>query len=84
MSKRLNPGEEPGASAASANPMGRVGRMRNCRTFATFLMADGCEWLTGETIVMDGAEALATGGNFYELRHWSDADWQRRAKRSRR
>jgi hypothetical protein len=25
---------------------------------------------------MDGAQALATGGNFYELREWSDAQWQ--------
>jgi hypothetical protein len=24
---------------------------------------------------MDGAQALATGGNFYELRQWSDAQW---------
>jgi hypothetical protein len=24
---------------------------------------------------MDGGQALATGGNFYELRDWSDADW---------
>ena len=25
---------------------------------------------------MDGAHALATGGNFYELRKWSDSDWK--------
>ena len=25
---------------------------------------------------MDGANALASGGNFYELRSWSDADWK--------
>ena len=24
---------------------------------------------------MDGAQALAMGGNFYQLREWSDADW---------
>ena len=61
------PGAEPGASAAR-NPMGRVGRMEELQNLATFLMSDGCEWLSGETIAMDGAEALATGGNFYELR----------------
>ncbi len=32
-------------------------------------------WINGETIAMDGGQALATGGNFYELRDWSDADW---------
>jgi hypothetical protein len=25
---------------------------------------------------MDGGQSLATGGNFYELRHWSDAQWR--------
>ena len=25
---------------------------------------------------MDGGNALATGGNFYELREWSDDEWQ--------
>ena len=25
--------------------------------------------------MMDGANALANGGNFYELRQWSDGDW---------
>ena len=25
---------------------------------------------------MDGAQALATGGNFYELRKWGDAEWK--------
>ena len=39
-------------------------------------MSDGCDWLSGETIAMDGAQALATGGNFYELRKWGDAEWQ--------
>ena len=49
---------------------------RNCRISAAFLMSDGCQWLNGETIVMDGAAALATGGNFYELRRWGDAEWK--------
>jgi hypothetical protein len=25
---------------------------------------------------MDGGNALATGGNFYELRDWNESDWQ--------
>jgi NAD(P)-dependent dehydrogenase (short-subunit alcohol dehydrogenase family) len=75
MSKRLMPGAEPGASAAR-NPMGRVGRMEELQNLATFLMSDGCAWLSGETIVMDGAEAMATGGNFYELRRWGDSEWK--------
>lgn len=76
MSKRLNPGEEPGAQTKKFNPQGRVGEMRELQNLATFLMAPGqCDWLTGQSIMMDGGQALATGGNFYELRQWSDADW---------
>ena len=44
---------------------------------ATFLMApQQCDWLTGQSITMSGGDALANGGNFYELRRWSDANWQ--------
>src|SRR5678815_3330836 len=77
MSKRLNPGEEPGARSKAKNPMARPGRMSELQNLSTFLMAPAlCDWLTGQSIFMDGANALATGGNFYELRGWSDADWQ--------
>jgi NAD(P)-dependent dehydrogenase (short-subunit alcohol dehydrogenase family) len=76
MSKRLNPGEKPGERTARRNPMGRVGTMEELQNLATFLLSDGCRWLSGETIAMDGADALATGGNFFELREWGDAQWQ--------
>jgi len=73
--KRLNPGGAPGARTERINPMGRVGRMEELQNLATFLVSDGCDWLTGQTIALDGAQSLATGGNFYELRHWTDAQW---------
>ncbi len=77
MSKRLNPGEEPGARSRENNPMARPGTFAELQNLATFLMAPGqCDWLTGQSIMMDGGSALATGGNFYGLRAWSDADWQ--------
>jgi NAD(P)-dependent dehydrogenase (short-subunit alcohol dehydrogenase family) len=77
MSKRLNPGEEPGERSRQNNPMARPGQMIELQRLACFLMAPGqCDWLTGQSIMMDGGNALATGGNFYELRQWSDADWQ--------
>ena len=74
MSKRLMLGE--GLGTKDANPFGRVGRMEELQNLAAFLLSDGCEWLTGETIAMDGAQALATGANFYELRKWGDAEWK--------
>ena len=44
---------------------------------ATFLMADGVEWLTGQVITIDGGNALATGDNFYGYRSHGDEDWAR-------
>ena len=76
--KRLRPGGGFGDSA-QVNPMRRVGRMEELQNLATFLMADGCEWLTGETIAIDGAGYLATGSGAYftELDKLSDADWEK-------
>ncbi len=76
MSKRLNPGEQPGARSARINPMGRAGKLEELQNLATFLMSDGCDWLNGQAIMMDGGGHLATGGNFYELRNWSQQQWQ--------
>jgi NAD(P)-dependent dehydrogenase (short-subunit alcohol dehydrogenase family) len=77
MSKRLSPGDEPGARSRERNPMARPGEMTELANLASFLLARGqCDWLTGQVIAMDGGHALATGGNFYELREWSDADWR--------
>ena len=77
MSKRLNPGEEPGARSKERNPMARPGTFEELQNIATFLMAPGqCDWLTGQSIMMDGGNALANGSGFYELRHWTDAQWK--------
>src|SRR4051812_12289252 len=75
MSKRIKPGDEAGARTKAQNPMGRVGRMEELQNLAVFLISGGCDWINGETIAMDGGQALAMGGNFYQLRDWSDADW---------
>jgi NAD(P)-dependent dehydrogenase (short-subunit alcohol dehydrogenase family) len=77
MSARLNPGQTVEERGAAKNPTGRIGRMEELRNLATFLVADGCEWLTGQTIALDGAAYLAGSGGFFDLREWSDADWQR-------
>jgi len=76
--QRLRPGEGFDKSS-SLNPMRRVGRMAELQNLAAFLMADGCEWLTGETIAIDGAGYLATGaaGYYLELDKLTDADWER-------
>src|SRR5215212_1557113 len=75
MSKRIKPGDEAGARTKAQNPMGRVGTMEESQTLAVFLISGGCAWINGETLAMDGAQALAMGGNLYQLRDWSDDDW---------
>ena len=76
--KRLRPGGGF-KDSSETNPMRRIGRMEELQNLATFLMADGCEWLTGETIAIDGGGYLATGsgGYFTELDKLSDADWEK-------
>ncbi len=76
--KRLRPGAGFDDSS-QLNPMRRVGRMEELQNLATFLMADGCEWLTGETIAIDGGGYLATGaaGYYVALDKLTDADWER-------
>ena len=75
-SKRLRP-DGRFEDANERNPMRRIGEMPELQNLATFLMADGCEWLTGETIAIDGAGYLANGGSFADLDKLSDADWER-------
>jgi NAD(P)-dependent dehydrogenase (short-subunit alcohol dehydrogenase family) len=79
--ERLNPGSMRGAAmgtedgSAAGNPMGRVGQMHELRNLAVFLMADGCDYLTGETINLDGGAYLAGGGNFSQLSKLGDSEW---------
>jgi NAD(P)-dependent dehydrogenase (short-subunit alcohol dehydrogenase family) len=82
MSKRLSPGEEPGARSKERNPMSRPGTFEELQHLATFLMAPGqCDWLTGQSIMMDGGNALANGSGFYDLRNWSDTQWREARER---
>ncbi|MDB4135188.1 SDR family oxidoreductase [Gammaproteobacteria bacterium] len=73
--ERLNPNGEDG-SVMGENPMGRVGEMLELQNLATFLMADGCEYLTGQTIAIDGAQYLTGGGTFSNLSKLSEDDWE--------
>jgi len=76
--KRLRPGGRF-EDDSQMNPMRRVGRMEELQNLATFLMADGCEWLTGQTVAIDGAGYLGTGAAAYylQLDKLTDADWDK-------
>jgi NAD(P)-dependent dehydrogenase (short-subunit alcohol dehydrogenase family) len=75
--ERLNPssagsGQAPTRSAG----MARNGEMYELANLATFLMADGCDYLTGQTIAIDGGMHLAAGGNFARLAALGDSEWE--------
>ena len=72
MSARLNP--QGGEHVRADNPMGRNGRMPELANLAVF-MSRQAEYLTGQTIAIDGGQYQATGGNFAGLASWSDQDW---------
>jgi NAD(P)-dependent dehydrogenase (short-subunit alcohol dehydrogenase family) len=61
---------------AVRNPMNRLGRMPELQNLAVFLMADGVEWITGETIAIDGAGHRQNGASFTELADLDDEAWR--------
>ena len=74
---RLSPkGDLDNDSSYSAIPLGRVGEMSELQNLASFLMADGCDYLTGQTIAIDGAQYITGGGTFSGLSKLKDSDWE--------
>ncbi|HEY2068189.1 MAG TPA: SDR family oxidoreductase [Rhizomicrobium sp.] len=75
--ERLSPQSANRGERANPIPMGRNGEMPELANLAVFLMSDGCDYLTGQTIAIDGAMHLASGGNFAALSQLGDEDWER-------
>lgn len=64
-----------GAASADEVPMGRFGRMPELCNLLTFLQADGCEYLTGQNIAIDGGHHLAAPSTFAALGKLTPDDW---------
>lgn len=64
-----------GAASADEVPMGRFGRMPELCNLLTFLQADGCEYLTGQNIAIDGGHHLAAPSTFAALGKLTPEDW---------
>jgi NAD(P)-dependent dehydrogenase (short-subunit alcohol dehydrogenase family) len=78
MSARLAPGGRIApARPENVNPhaMQRSGYMHELANLATFLLAPGAEYLTGQHIAIDGASHLG-GGGFRNLADWTDEQWK--------
>jgi NAD(P)-dependent dehydrogenase (short-subunit alcohol dehydrogenase family) len=64
-----------GAASKDEVPMGRFGRMPELCNLLTFLQADGCEYLTGQNIAIDGGHHLAAPSTFAALGKLTPSDW---------
>lgn len=74
----LNPTEKSsvGATQVGQIPAGRAGTIEELANLTMFLLSDACDYLTGQTIAMDGGQMLAGPGTFAGLTGLTDADWQ--------
>ena len=73
----LNPTEtsSKGATQTDAIPMGRAGTVEELANLTMFLLSDACDYLTGQTIAMDGGQMLAGPGTFAGLTSMTQEDW---------
>jgi NAD(P)-dependent dehydrogenase (short-subunit alcohol dehydrogenase family) len=76
--EKLNPLPDTRSSATSAAtvPLGRFGEMPELQNLVIFLLSDGCRYLTGQTIAIDGGQHLAGPGTFADLAAMSDEQWR--------
>lgn len=76
---KLNPLAETGVGATQADevPLRRFGKMDELRNLLVFLMSDGCSYITGDTISIDGGHHLAAPSTFAGLAKLSADDWRR-------
>jgi NAD(P)-dependent dehydrogenase (short-subunit alcohol dehydrogenase family) len=74
---KLDPtGKGIGATDSGSVPLRRFGQMPELQNLVIFLMSDGCNYLTGQTIAIDGAHHLAGHNTFAGLSELTDQDWQ--------
>jgi NAD(P)-dependent dehydrogenase (short-subunit alcohol dehydrogenase family) len=76
--EKLSPIPDTKSSATNADtvPLRRFGQMRELRNLVVFLLSDGCDYLTGQTIAIDGGQHLAGPGTFADLGALTDEQWR--------
>ena len=73
---RLLPRPELEQLAKQRNPLRRFGTLEEFANLAAFLVSDGCTYLNGEVVVMDGGEWLQGAGEFSALgQQLTDEEW---------
>ncbi len=76
--EKLNPIPDTQSTATNCEtvPMRRFGEMPELCNLITFLLGNGCDYLTGQTIAIDGGQHLAGPGTFADLGNLTDQQWQ--------
>lgn len=73
---RLIPSPELEKVAIRRNPLRRFGTLDEFANLAAFLVSDGCTYINGEIVIMDGGEWLQGAGEFSELgQSLREQDW---------
>jgi hypothetical protein len=57
-------------------PLGRYGRIEELQNLIIFLLSDACDYLTGQTIAIDGGQHLAGPSTFADLGVLTDEQWR--------
>jgi NAD(P)-dependent dehydrogenase (short-subunit alcohol dehydrogenase family) len=70
------PGASSSATRADTVPLGRYGHIRELQNLIVFLLSDACDYLTGQTIAIDGGQHLAGPSTFADLSGLSDEQWR--------
>lgn len=57
-------------------PLGRYGQIQELQHLIVFLLSDACDYLTGQTIAIDGGQHLAGPSTFTDLTALTDEQWR--------
>ncbi|MCB2088892.1 MAG: SDR family oxidoreductase [Sphingomonadaceae bacterium] len=76
--EKLNPLPDTQSSATNCDtiPMRRYGEMPELTNLIAFLLSDACNFLTGQTIAIDGGQHLAAPSTFADLTNLTAEQWQ--------
>ncbi len=75
--EKLDPEGSFGDAYVSSVPMARFGEMTELSNLLVFLQSDACNYLTGQTIAIDGGHYLAALSTFSALKSFSEDDWKK-------
>jgi NAD(P)-dependent dehydrogenase (short-subunit alcohol dehydrogenase family) len=64
-------------------PLGRTGKMEEIANLAAFLISDEASFINGEVVTIDGGEWLKGAGEFSDLSHLTEEQWEMIKKISR-